>query len=332
MQTFTMMIGLPGSGKDYFIKNNMDEYCVISSDQVRAENGYGPGAIEDVFTICRSKIMESLSLGEDVVFNATNLRRKYRVALLNKIYEKFGRDIYYRGYLMVTPINLCKERNERRIGAEEVPEKVIDNMAKSFQIPLKGEGFDYIYFIKPNLEEFCYEDGLIKYKYISADYDDIYEFDQFNHHHTLSLGDHMDKACDYIEEHFQERIGMPISSKEFDLLTNTALFHDIGKLLTQDFHDKNGRPTKEAHYYGHENIGAYIMISEFPFFWNHNRKTEYDFKFFIKMATYINFHMRVNHVWKKYPKGKATRKDKKLLSDFDIKCLEFLGEADRAAH
>ena len=59
-------------------------------------------------------------------------------------------------------------------------------------------------------------------------------------------------------------------------------YHDMGKLYTQTF-DEDG----VAHYYGHENIGAYMMLvyevaNQHSLFVNHNIGD---------IAFYINYHM-----------------------------------------
>ena len=35
--TLTIMVGLPASGKDFFIKNNIDNALILSSDNLRVE-------------------------------------------------------------------------------------------------------------------------------------------------------------------------------------------------------------------------------------------------------------------------------------------------------
>ena len=107
-----------------------------------------------------------------------------------------------------------------------------------------------------------------------------------------------------------------------------AYYHDIGKVLTKDYHDSKGNKTEHAHYYGHENAGAYFMLSEGYFLWG----PEYGNDFIIKVATFINFHMRAGYTWKQHPEGKCAKREKKLFSDLDLKYLELLREADNYAH
>lgn len=333
MQQFAMMCGLPGSGKDTFIKEDryFDDFIIVSSDQVRKDKNYKPGDIKDVFDICRKDIVSSLSLGKNVIFNATNLNRKHRMNLLNYLHQKFD-NIEYFCYVLITPIKVCKEWNNKREGFDKVPDEVIDHMVRRFQIPMKGEGFDGICFCLVGSENFCYDDGTLKYKYVSTPYDNVYEFDQDNPHHTLSLGDHMDKTFDYIWDNIS-KVFPNANPKEdkFIAILMAALYHDIGKIITKDYHDAKGNPSKTAHYYGHENVGAYLTISEFPLIWD-EEDGRYTFERLVKIATYINFHMRVSFTWRNYPNGKCAKREKTFFNDFDLKCLELLGKADRQAH
>ena len=86
-----------------------------------------------------------------------------------------------------------------------------------------------------------------------------------------SLGKHMTDAYD-----FSKKI-----HNDYSVLVATK-YHDMGKLYTQTF-DENG----VAHYYGHENIGAYMMLvyevaNQHCLFVNHNIGD---------IAFYINYHM-----------------------------------------
>lgn len=327
MQTFAMIMGIPGSGKDSFIKQNpiLRNYTMVSSDEIRKEHNYEQGEIKNVFQIAREDIVTALQRGENVIFNATNLQRKHRMSLLEFLHIHFP-EIRYEGYMILTPIKLCKEFNDLRTGFAKVPEKVIDNMVRAFQIPLEGEGFDKIFFCNPWRSRFCYPEGGLKYKYFSADYDEIYNFDQDNSHHSLTLGEHMDATYDYLMRYIEDTHE---DIAAWTTILQAALWHDIGKMITKDYHDSKGNPTTEAHYYGHDNAGAYLVLTELPYFTNFLNQ---DFSVFVKMATYVNFHMRSRLVWAKFPDGKATRKDKKLLSDLDWKYINLLGEADFQAH
>lgn len=319
---FIMMVGIPGSGKDYFIEHNnyLRDFITVSTDQIRIDNGYKQGEKANVFEIAHKTIIDSLSLGKNVVFNATNLQRKFRVNLLHEIHSKFP-DCYCKAYVILVPIKLCKERNAQRDEFGRVPDEVIDHMVNSFQIPLESEGFDMVIGYYPSQDIYCDSKGYIKKEYASIDLDVLNDFDQDNPFHSLTLGQHMQATYDYVKNHLPTHLDVVT----IESLLTAAKFHDIGKLITKGYFDRKGNPSKTAHYYGHENAGAYIVLVEL----NHIQPGLYNLW---KVATYINFHMRVSFTWRQYPNGKCAKREKQLFNDIDLQCLELLGEADRQAH
>ena len=225
------------------------------------------------------------------------------------------------------PIKLCKERNAQRDEFGRVPDEVIDHMVNSFQIPMEAEGFDTIVGYYPSQDVYCDLNGHIKKEYKSINLDVLDTFDQDNPFHTLTLGQHMQATYDYVKKHIPSSWVLTESNLEIGSLLIAAKFHDIGKLITKGYFDRKGNPSKTAHYYGHENAGAYLMLSEFRCM--PDESLLYDIW---KVATYINFHMRVSFTWRNYPNGKCARREKQLFNDIDLQCLELLGEADRQAH
>ena len=96
-------------------------------------------------------------------------------------------------------------------------------------------------------------------------------------------------------------------------------YHDMGKLYTQTF-DENG----VAHYYGHENIGAYMMLvyevaNQHSLFVNHNIGD---------IAFYINYHMLPFH-WK--PISKCDNKWIKIMGHKKYENLWSMHIADLVA-
>lgn len=156
----TIMVGLPGSGKSVMAKELAKEWGnteVISTDEIRHEL-YGSEDIQDnpeqVFALAYSRARGALANGMDVIFDATNVRTKYRKQLKK---ELEGEDVTFEAFVMDTPIDVCKERNAAR--ERIVPEEVIDKMSRYFCNDyatlcnlLALEGFhgttysDYIYF------------------------------------------------------------------------------------------------------------------------------------------------------------------------------------------
>ena len=73
--------------------------------------------------------------------------------------------------------------------------------------------------------------------------------------------------------------------KDSNLLT-AMLFHDCGKPFCKQFKNNKGEDTEIAHYYGHENYGAYIFISKLTFL-------DEDTNNLLEVANYIQWHMRL---------------------------------------
>lgn len=331
MIDFIMMCGLPGSLKSTcvdFLCNVYNDVEVISSDNIRIEKGYKQGEIKDVFSIAHDRILNSEH--DTVIFDATNLRRKYRVALLNEVKQKYPL-VNAILYVMAIPIKVCKYLNNKRSGFDKVPENVIDRMVRTFDFPVYEEGWNYICFTSLtdlgeldiiDFDFFCDENELLKENFISVSVNDMVGFEQDNPYHTLTLKEHCDRCAEYVKEH-----GKYLNEDDLDILVTAAKIHDIGKVLTKDYHDIRGNPTKTAHYYGHENVGAYLALTDI---FEMGDVSFCSFRY--RVAKLIAFHMRVSFSWRNAPYGKNTLKEKQYFDTKEYIMLELLGEADRQAH
>ena len=137
--TLYTMIGLPGSGKSTFASNH-PECVVVSTDAIRGElfgdeNEQKNGKL--VFDVAYARLAQAVEVGQDAIFDATNLQRKYR----KKIFQMFPK-AYHVAVFVNTPVDVCKERNAKR--DRVVPEMVIDRMASSLNAPTIAEGFKEI--------------------------------------------------------------------------------------------------------------------------------------------------------------------------------------------
>lgn len=260
---FVMLVGLPASGKSTYAARLKEEgFEHISSDAIRVEMGYGAGQGSGlVFAEMEQKTRRALKEGKNVIYDATNLIRKNRIHILTAIQNiECRKDCI----LFTEPFETCLERNRQREGFARVPEEVMDHMLRSFQTPMIYEGFDDISLIQT-------EKGRdLKDYLVMAD-----GFEQDNPHHNLMLLEHMITAEKYIQNNYQ--------GKQKELLKFAARYHDIGKLVTKNFKDAKGTPSKEAHYYGHENAGAYMLLSSACDLNKEDRLT---------ISALINWHMR----------------------------------------
>ena len=131
-----VMVGLPGSGKSSFAAAHSD-MSVVCLDTIRGEL-YGDESIQgngdEVARIAFERIHKLLNEGHDVIYDACNVRPKYRKQVL----EEFNFCNVIAVYVD-TPKEICYERNAAR--SRVVPQEVIDRMAAALVEPSVDEGF-----------------------------------------------------------------------------------------------------------------------------------------------------------------------------------------------
>ena len=136
-----IMCGIPASGKStvakYFNSN------IVSTDSIRKEL-YGDegtqGNGKDVFSLAYSRIRNYLSLGENVVFDATNIRKRDRKTVID-IGKEYNCDNIIICYCS-TSLKIALKRNANR--ERKVPAPVIERMFNNFEKPSYAEGVNYI--------------------------------------------------------------------------------------------------------------------------------------------------------------------------------------------
>lgn len=295
--TFYMMVGLPGSGKSTYAKTL--KVPVHSSDQIRELRKLDPANPQDnteVFNRLHKNVIKTLRKGRSCVMDATNLRRKQRMHFLKKL-----KDIpcYKECVLMVTPPELCKKRNLER--DRQVPDNVIDDMLRGFDIPGKCEGWNETHVCITEMEE-----GY------SLPWNEIDNMVVSGESAPMSLHAHHNKA--YYEG------GIKDSPLNDTVLTFAITNHDIGKYYVQPVY-KNG----EACYPGHENVGAYYYLCALV--QNYVNDLE-SLANALKAAELISWHMRP-YIWDK--SAGARENDRKLIGEEMYQQLVLLHKADLAA-
>lgn len=139
MATLYVMIGIPGSGKSTFVKEH-PEMNVVCPDEIRQEL-FGDAENQEqgrkVFQIAFNRARKLLDAGQDVIFDSTNVRRKYR-----KDYFKKFPDVSKVAVFVNTSIDECKRRNAGR--DRKVSDAVIDRMAENLNPPTSDEGWQEI--------------------------------------------------------------------------------------------------------------------------------------------------------------------------------------------
>lgn len=268
--TLYMTVGLVASGKTTFaydLANNINAdddsrtTHVFDSDALREEmfgDATHQGDNGKLFTELHRRIKQCLKNGDNAVYCATNIKSKRRMAFLRELTNIPCNKVCY---IMATPYDQCLVNNENR--ERQVPEEVIERMYKSWNTPAKFEGWDDI--------KIHYWNDMRRH--VNAIYIINYlrSYNQDNPHHTRTLGHHMIRAYELISSN-------PHNTSD---LCYAASLHDVGKVFCRSV-DDNGI----AHYYNHENVGAYDVL----FFDFCNTQSD---ELTIDVSVLINLHMRM---------------------------------------
>lgn len=245
---FIMMVGLSGSGKSTLANRVALEYDahIISSDAIRAEvfgNENDQHHNKEVFDILHEQVHDSLKHGNSVVYDATNLNAKRRIAFLNQL--KQYKDLQKICCVVATLFEVCVENDSKR--NRKVGRAVILKQMKQFQMPFLNEGWDRIEIKKSFPSEPFYPIRILR------------ELENIEHdcapHHLETIGRHIAMVSE--------------QAKDDDYRIKTAArYHDLGKYYTKGFYNAKGKPSEVAHYYGHENVSAYIYLTSWSYTYN----------------------------------------------------------------
>lgn len=308
MAELIMMVGVAGSGKSTVaMRYALTRSAIIySSDAIRGEI-YGdencqknPGR---VFDILHQRVTKALSEGFDVVYDATNLSCKRRMNFLKTIAHI---DCKKTCVVVVTTPEDIEERMKLR--ERKVPMEVVHKQMCQFQCPNYYEGWDKIVVSYNSKPEDCRE----SYKKLGRECDIPHD----NHHHSLSIFDHMSKAADVAEDYAWKDEELSLVHERW-----VARIHDIGKPRCKTFTDREGNPTTEAHYIGHQNYSAYYSLIF------DNSDFDISLSDSLDNACLIQWHME--HYLRK---GSALDKFYKMIGPKLEKRLHILEKADKAAH
>lgn len=305
-----MLQGLPGSGKSTFarqlVQESPHEMHIHSSDSLRKalfgdENEQQNN--NELFAELHRRIKDDLLNGIDIIYDATNINKKKRIAFLRELKKipcfKFC-------VCMATPFEICLMMNQNR--ERIVPEDVIKRMYLNWQPPDFSEGFDAIFYCTFSNKR-CDE----KYN-IESLKREMKNFDQRNSHHSLTLGDHCIAAQEYIDKHCEKE----------PLLSMAALLHDNGKIFTQSALNAKGEDDGNYHYYQHHCVGAYNSVIYLLNSGNYNNVD------IVYISNLIYYHMHPYMSWKQ--SSKALDRDRLLLGEKMFSDIMKLHDADIYAH
>lgn len=295
----TMMCGIAASGKSTYASKIAEETgaIIFSSDELRKEmfgDVNNQSNNQKLFQELHKRIKDCLKSGNSAIYDATNLSSKRRRAFVNEL-----KNIPCKKecIIMATPYELCIENNAKR--ERKVPESVIDKMYRSWQTPYIFEGFDSVNAVYIDEDHFVVPSDVAN---------SLVDFDQQNHHHSLTLGEHLLKTLELCES--------------TDLNVQEAcLMHDCGKPFVKTFKSYNGKTGDNAHYYSHEHVSAYEALFTVPI----GRISP------IEVSAIVTWHMQP-YFWERDNNVKLHNKYKKLWGDKLYNNIMALHKADKAAH
>ena len=309
--TMVMMCGLSASGKSIYAKELSEKIdaVVLSSDTLRLEmfgDETDQNHNQQVFQELHTRVKKHLHAGRNVIYDATNISSKRRRAFLNEL-KKI--DCIKNCVIMATPYEQCLKNNRNR--ARQVPEWVIERMYRKWQTPHWFEGFDKIDIEYWDDKHFVEETDVVN---------SLLDFDQQNPHHSLTLGEHLNKTWQMC------RINDFNLIDSLDILS-ACLMHDCGKPFVKTFTNAKGEPTNIAHYYGHEHVSAYESL----FIQQGVLKEGWDYIIpnIVNVSALVTWHMQLYY----YENNtKLENKYQKIWGEQFYNKLMVLHEADKNAH
>jgi putative nucleotidyltransferase with HDIG domain len=132
-----VLVGLPGTGKDTWIRRYASDWPVVSLDTLRQELGVDPSETPgEVLQLARERIRQHLRRGQGFVWNATNLSRSLRDPWLRlcRDYGAVLRIVY-----LEKPLAVVFAQNQGRSEAKRVPDTAIVDYLGRLDVPQPGE-------------------------------------------------------------------------------------------------------------------------------------------------------------------------------------------------
>lgn len=287
---FVMLCGIPGAGKstyaEQFNRLSHNSYMILSSDKIREEL---LGSAEDqsnnalIFKTMHERALMALDKGISVIYDATNMTRKDRNYILSILPKYVATECH----IVWAPIATCIDRDAAR--SRSVGKDVIMRMVRKFQMPYYDEGFTNISVVRMNEVDLSYSSYSAYLNFIM----ESMKIPHDNPHHTLSVYDHAIECQRIVIDNYGPQ----------DIVL-AAKLHDCGKPFVKTFTNRKGEATDIAHYYDHQNVGAWIacgLTTSIDVIWLIN----------MHMAPYLN-----EKYYKQLPSFLKTKVD--ILHDADI--------------
>ena len=141
-----LMSGLPGAGKDTFIKQHYSDWPVVSLDGIRTKQGIAPtdkAGNGRVIQEAKEQARVYLRKQQKFVWNATNTTSQMRMQLID-LFNTYKAKVSI-VYLEV-PHRQLHNQNKNREAI--VPAGVLDKLINKFEVPAQWEADEVCYYVK----------------------------------------------------------------------------------------------------------------------------------------------------------------------------------------
>lgn len=141
----TMLSGLPGMGKDFYIRRHCPDLPVVSLDEIRRVHKLKPddkSATGWVAQQAKEAARVHLRAKEDFVWNATNITRQMRSQLI-ALFADYGARVKLA--YVEKPYHAWRSQNREREHA--VPVGVLNKLLGKLEVPTPDEAHEVVYWI-----------------------------------------------------------------------------------------------------------------------------------------------------------------------------------------
>lgn len=146
------LIGIPASGKSTFAQllAQTGNYQIISTDAIRQEL-YDDEKIQgnwlEIEAEVIKQIKEAIALKTPVIYDATNIKRAWRIDFLQKVVQQV-KNLDWLAWHLNLNLTVCQQQNQQRV--RKVPDNIIKKMAEDIKLfpPHVAEGFINVQVIK----------------------------------------------------------------------------------------------------------------------------------------------------------------------------------------
>jgi len=138
-----VMTGIPGSGKDTWIRNHAPDLPMVSLDAIKEENGWTLADTNKAKKVSRERMTSLIESKVPFVYNATNLTRKSRKKITGFLLKH---NVKIKIVYVETTCKKQYSQNKNRDAA--VPERAINSMLTYWSVPQSDEGHEVSYYVE----------------------------------------------------------------------------------------------------------------------------------------------------------------------------------------